>query len=187
MSIWNFDWIKAIQLKPRYLFGIWVICAIILLVPQTAADKLGITEFRDSFRGWISIITIVAFVFWVVGIWGILYTKIKASKYKRKVLANLYYLSPEETVLLAYCIDRGHKSVSLKFINKAASLLAQKGLISRASGSYDVLNWPFTIPDFVWSYLHKNKESIFCDLSSPEAKRSIDEFERMLGAGWMSV
>ena len=43
MSVWSFDWIKVIQLKARYLFGIWFAGALILFSPISLAEKMGIT------------------------------------------------------------------------------------------------------------------------------------------------
>src|SRR3989338_1531143 len=60
------DWLKVIQLSPRFLFGLWFLGVLILFLPPTLSDNLGISEIRKDYKGWIGIATLAAFAFWVV-------------------------------------------------------------------------------------------------------------------------
>ena len=180
MSAWFFDWIKAIQLKARYLFGIWFAGALILFSPISLADKMGITNFRQTHKHWIGLATIVAFVFWFISIWGIFHNYRKRQKREAAILEKVKFLSPEEKTILAYCVDRQQQSISLEITEKSASLLSQKGLLIKGSGVHDVLYWPHTIPDFLWSHLCTFKELIFGDLENQEAKQVLKRFENKL-------
>ena len=45
MSAW-IDWLKVIQLQPRFLFGFWFLGGLILFLPIGIAETLGIQEAR---------------------------------------------------------------------------------------------------------------------------------------------
>jgi hypothetical protein len=60
-------------------------------------------------------------------------------------------LGVEEEELLRSMLASNQQSVSLEMIHPVANRLVQKGLLTRASGSGNILAWSFTVPPDVWS------------------------------------
>jgi hypothetical protein len=58
------EFLKVI-LAPRYLFGIWIVGALILFMPEDALTRLGISEFINTYRGWVGITTLLTAGLWV--------------------------------------------------------------------------------------------------------------------------
>lgn len=160
MSGWS-GWLKAIQLKPRFLFGLWLLGAIILFLPDAVAESFGIRDIRQSFRGWIGIGTLAAFAFWCVQLIPFYRAKRNTKNLRERVVRSLGSLSQEEWLLLAYCSNRNQRTIPLEITHRAANALVAKGILIRASGVGDSLAWPFTIPEFLWEHLKTNPEAIF--------------------------
>ncbi|HEU6449655.1 MAG TPA: super-infection exclusion protein B [Verrucomicrobiae bacterium] len=159
MSPWP-DWLKVIQLKPRFLFGLWLLGAIILLSPNGIAENFGIKNIRESFRGWIGIGTLAAFAFWCVQLIPLYQTKRNNKKRRQKIIQALNSLSGEERVLLAYCVCRNQQTINLEITHRAASALVAKSMLVMASGIGNQLAWPFSIPDFLWEHLRDNPDAV---------------------------
>ena len=58
--------LNAIQLKPRHLFGVFLIGLVLALFPRSWADALGVWTIIGPIRGWLALAAVVAFCFWVV-------------------------------------------------------------------------------------------------------------------------
>jgi hypothetical protein len=153
------DWLKVIQLQPRFLLGLWVLGALLLFLPANLATPLGIVTLRDHYRPWIGVGTLAAFAFWLVQLVPAIAKRWSSRKYRAGILKNLDGLTREERFELAYCIHRGQRTVYLKVIDSAAQSLCGKGLfIHGERGS--ILSVPFTIPLFVWDYIRANPQTI---------------------------
>lgn len=165
----SIDWLKAIQLKPRYLFGIFIFGFLLLWLPDEQANLFGIKFFREEFRGWVGAGTLGAFCFWMVALIPQINKKWEIKKEKTSVLNSLKSLNREEHQIISYCLRRGQRSVNLDLIWQPwHSSLSQKGLLSQAAGYGDQQNWSFTIPDFVWNYLQKNREEYLAKFDHPD-------------------
>jgi hypothetical protein len=165
----NIDWLKAIQLKPRYLFGLLMFGFLLLWLPDKQANFLGIKIFRDEFRGWIGVGTLGAMCFWFVALLPILNERNEAKKERASILERLNSLNREEHQIISYCLRRGQASVNLDLVTMPwHSSLSQKGLLIQASGYGDQTNWSFSIPDFVWKYLEKNGEEFLERFDHPD-------------------
>jgi hypothetical protein len=179
MSMWS-DLLKVIQLKPRYLFGLWLLGTVLLVLPTRLAVHFGVVDFRDHYRSWIGLLTLGAFSFWLVQLVPAAQRKRAQSKWKKGVLKNLGGLSPQERFVLAYCVHRGQRTVYLRVIEPAATSLCHKGLMLSASGSGSMLAWPYTIPDFVWDYIRTNRLAVLPekDWNDRELYSQFEAFER---------
>jgi hypothetical protein len=179
--MWS-DWLKIIQLKPRFLFGLGLLGVLLLFLPSSLVGSFGIISVRDSYRGWIGTATLAAFAFWGVQLLPSLKAWLHERKRKSEILMSLDALSKEEQFLLAYCLDRNQRTVCLPMIDRAATSLCQKGLLVSANRFADSLAWPFTIPNFVWEHLQLISPQILPEEErvNPEVRRRFDEFERFL-------
>jgi hypothetical protein len=128
MNVWP-DWLKVIQLQPRFLFGLWVFGALLLFLPPHAATSLGVVTIRDHYRPWIGLGTLGAFAFWLVQLLPAMSRRLSSSKYQATVLKNLNGLTREERFQLAYCIHRGQRTLYLRITDAAAQSLRNKGLL----------------------------------------------------------
>lgn len=152
--------------SPKILFGIWVIGFIILLSPDDFTNKFGLTEFIKSYRGWISIVSVISFGIWVsvisVSFWSFLKERYLDRKYnqesKAKTLDQIKHLSQEELFYLWMCVDKNQQTFIGYFFNPHIASLVNKGLLVHPNTT-DAWNCPFTIPDFVWESLQENKKS----------------------------
>jgi hypothetical protein len=143
MSAWP-DWLKVIQLSPRFLFGLFVLGVMFLLLPDCAADFLGFTSIRTQYRGFVGIGTLAALIFCAVQLFPLAVKSIRRRQARNQTLASLDSLSVEERLLLAYCFFRGQKTVTLRFVDGVARALVAKGLLVAATGAGSILEWPFT-------------------------------------------
>lgn len=154
------DWLKVIQLKARFLFGIWLIGAFILFLPDRFADEFGIKTIRENYRGWIGIGTLAAFAFWLVQLIPSFQNRRAIKKIREEIIQSVNSLSPEEQLLLAFCLWRNQQTITLEITHRAAGALVAKGMLIRADGIGDTLAWPFTVPDFLWNHLRLNHQLI---------------------------
>jgi hypothetical protein len=153
------DWLKILELKPRHIFGALLFLGILIFVPKNLAEKLGIFAFRQTIDLYLGVAFIGLFCLWLVQIYPILQNKFLTKHYQKAILGKLETLSQDEWLLLTYCLEKHQQTVSLEFTDRDATALATKGLLKRPSGSFDVLAWPFMVPDYVWKELLNQRES----------------------------
>jgi hypothetical protein len=172
------DWLKAIQLKPRYLFGIFMLGLLIVLLPKPITDTFGITEFREHYRSWVGLFTLAAFCLWLVHLWPWFYSRFVDTPRQKKTVSNyLDTLNELELFILRYCLFKGCQTVYLPFGNKVAQSLSQKGIVVPYSVG-DQIAFPYTIPTQVWNVLLSRKEEILpASVLNEGLKQEFKEFE----------
>jgi len=176
-TIWEI--IKNIFVNKTTLFGIFFASSIIILLPISVIDFLGLNSFMIKYRGWISICSICSFSLWFI---LIIIQQLNRFRYKRRVLKALDGLSQDELFILAYCLWKGQRTIFLSMIDRGANALCSKGLLVHANQG-DKTAFPFSIPDFVWKYINRNKD-IIVDLDDVNVIKSFESYERRT---WMSM
>jgi len=176
MSAWP-DWLKLIQLKPRFLFGIWFFGALLLFLPDRIAVGFGIVELRGTLRGLIGLLTLLAFTFWFVQLLPLWHTRRIVKRARAQAFRSLQSLSAEEWLLVAYCLNRQQQTITLELTHAAAGALKAKGIFVMAGGVGNSLAWPFTVPDFLWDYLRANPHVIFNDPNDPQLQARFEGIE----------
>jgi len=173
------DWFKVIQLKPRFLFGIWLLGLMLLFLPSYFASRLGITTFREQHRSWIGLATMAAFVFWLVQMIPSIRRSRESRRYRAEVIKHLGGLTPQERFLLAFCVSAGQRTIYMKLSDASAQSLCDKGLLEKATGTGSMLAWPYSVPSFVWDYLRANRDSLLreADWKSVEFQEACKRFE----------
>ena len=168
-----------LQLKPRFLFGIWLVGLMLLFFPDEWATKFGFRNIVENYRGWIGLGTIVAFAFWLVQLVPFWQQERAVKRYKMKVLQSLSSLSFDELFLLAFCVNRSQRTLTLEVTHRAANALKAKGLLEMASGNGNITAWAYTVPDFVWEHLCKNPQILFpkSENEQPQVQARFDELE----------
>jgi len=187
MNIWP-DWLKVIQLKPRFLFGLWLFGSLILFLPSKYSDGLGITAIREHYKGWIGTATLGALAFWVVQL--IPYIKEYRINRRRRasILKSIDTLSKDEQFLLAYCIYKNQRTIWLNISHSAGNSLCQKGILERATHGA-ISAYPHTIPPFVWQHIISNRAMILPEEKwhSPELKQQFSEYDRRMQQNKMDL
>ncbi len=178
------DLLKAIQLKPRYLFGVFSLGILILFLHEDFAKTFGLFQLRESYRGYIGFGTLAAFVFWLIQISAKWLENVKGNKRKferqEEVLQNLKTLSDNEELIIIYCFYNGQTTIFLNVTSAEANSLCAKGLLQLGAKQGHMLNYPFTIPSFVWTHINVFRPDFLSDsaLENPELIRSLKrEFE----------
>src|SRR3954467_8632772 len=79
------DYIKVFELKPRYLFTLWFLGAVILLMPSHLADRFGFSTILNPYRGWIGLGTMAVFTLWLVQLWAsVIWPRYQSKKQDRE-------------------------------------------------------------------------------------------------------
>lgn len=177
MSAWP-DWIKLIQLKPKYLLGFFVLGLFLLTIPAGLASFLGLSTFRTQYRGWIGFETAASLVFFAVQISHPITEKIREKKRRRYVLKAMDGLSYDERIWLLYAVYNCQKTIYLKIGDPGAMALCHKGLLIQA-GRGNVLAYPFIVPNFVWDKLMAERTQILSSIEkTPHLKDLFKEHDR---------
>jgi hypothetical protein len=173
----SFDSLKDIVFNPRVLFVICFVGLLLLFLPATYLNYFGLTVFRDEYRKWIGLATLLTIVLLVTQfvsyIWAHMHGKRSARKSIAHRLQSLDTLTRGEWFILQHCLDRSEQTVFLSFGDPHAMSLCNKGLLKPARTGH-TWNYPFTIPDFVWSHLQELRPQIIP--SDPEQLRAFREF-----------
>lgn len=177
MSIWP-DWLKVIQLKPRFLFGLWLFGSLIIFLPSGYSNDLGITVIREHYKGWVGVATLGAFAFWVVQLIPYAQEWREKRRWRASILEFIDTLSIEERFLLAYCLYKNQRTICLNINHSAGNSLCQKGIFERADEG-SILALPHTIPNFVWQRIASNRALILPEKiwNEPGITQRFKEFE----------
>jgi hypothetical protein len=185
----NLEWTKIFDLKARYLFAVWLFGSLLLLSPLSISSKFGFASIVDSYRGWIGLSTIGFFTLWTVQLFSgyrearqkrkvelaeiakrdeeDLRVRDKQSKMREEVLRSVSTLSKNELFLLAYAVDQNQQTIFASRANRfALALVAKHLLIPAPTGN--IVQYPYTIPNFVWDYLQQHNHELFDSDVFPE-------------------
>jgi hypothetical protein len=157
------DFLKAIQLPPRFLFAAAAVGLLFLLMPETWSEWLGVGAFLEDARGWIALAASCAFFFGWAQLAPSLLRQWRRRKAIREILGSLDSLSADERMLLGYCAYRKRRTVLLQLTSAEANCahgLCQKGLMEEAVGGGSILGWPFTIPSEIWPAVASRQDSL---------------------------
>lgn len=156
-------------IKPRYLFGIFLVCILLAFIKYSLATKfLWLQTMIDKNKSIIFIIALISGVLWVIEIilliWNSVCKQVSRQREKRQIKKRLKYLTLKEKQLLCYCIQNNILTISLPLGHSVAHSLCDKGILIRAAGVGHMREWPYNIDDWLWEYLVNNSESIFGNL-----------------------
>lgn len=87
--------------------------------------------------------------------------KKEQAEKREQVIASLDHLTQEECTLLKEAIHSGSPSVRTSRQSATAGHLVSRGVLVRIEGDFADDDWPYSIPDFVWSKILERKLEIF--------------------------
>lgn len=172
------DWLKVIQLKARFLFGIWLFGLLFLSIPDKWAVQFGIDTVRESIRPWVGVVTLGGFVFWIVQLIPEFQKYRKTRKQKQFRINALNTLSTEEWLILAYCLHKGRQTITISAMDHAACALVSKEMLVKADGINEPLWWPYTVPQSIWQHISKNRHE-FMQYSGLSQEKIVEAFDKL--------
>jgi len=168
-------WLKALEIPTRIIAGIFLFCSIVIVL-----DYYSYIDF-DGFNPWSSFVLLLIWILalcillttGIKNFWEKFSEKQKSSRektereiFENSVLARIDYLSRNELRPLVDCLEKNQQSFLGYVYDGDNSNLMAKNLLSTPGGTHNQDYYPFTIPDFVWKYLLKQKEEILSRYSS---------------------
>lgn len=78
-------------------------------------------------------------------------------EYETDVLRYLDTLNRKKRKTLAYLTTHNEQSFNARIGGSSVSTLVQKGLLVPGKGVASAVEWPYTVPDFVWEELQRRK------------------------------
>lgn len=153
-------WLKLPQ---TILWGLLIVCALMLWGPPQFITGLGLAAFIQTYRMYLG----VAFLFFAVAtvprlifhifIWPL--NAIKARRDHKRRIARLNDLSPDEKARLLHFIANETRTTTLDYTNGVTQRLAHAGIIYRASNlSQGGTRFAYNIQPWAWNYLRDHPE-----------------------------
>ena len=168
----TFDkFLKLLHLEPRTLFGIVLLGVILLFGKEDFLTIFGLEIFRNEYRGWIGIITLISGIFFLIQLLPWIQNVYHQYKYELKVIEYLKSLSRDESLLLLYCKRKKQQSLSLPITHGTVKSLVSKGIMQQAGGNGSMLEWPYTISNIIWKKILKDEKVLPHIVSDDELKR----------------
>lgn len=143
---------KLLDFIAKYSWASLFTCLIVLIIPTEHADKIGLTNLRDSISGYLIIILILSIVFWTGHL-----SKIFKNKFqlRQNFIGTLKSLSSLELMVIRWCLLHNNKTIQATSISATLQSLASKGIVN--VGGNNILNTSYHIRNDVWRYLIKKK------------------------------
>ena len=155
------DWSKLtdwIQLRPRYLFPVFVAATVLLFAPSAILALLGLSEIVDDFRPWIGIGWLTAAALLLTHVLAEttapFRVRIKEWFRVRRLIKRIPALSPQELQVLSWYIDEQKATQILPISSGVAGSLEAKKIIFRsATISTGQDRFAYTMQPWAWEYL----------------------------------
>jgi hypothetical protein len=155
--------LEALKLAPRYLAATGLFCGLILLLPESLANDLGVRDFAQNYRQWIGIafIAILALlaVDGCVKISGTIRNRARLAKTHKRILKRLHSLTEEEKQILRFYLATESKTNVLRIDDGIVNGLVSYGIIHLSSRQGNIIEgFAHNISEFAWEYLHEHYE-----------------------------
>ena len=171
------NWLKALDMRGSTAAAVTVASVAVLVLAEAGALRLG--SLPDWARVALAIAAIFSFAILCAKVWD-WYRDRQSERQRvgrseaerleeaqraeearmqaeREVLGYLDTLSPREREILSYLVQMNQQSFTCNMAGERIAPLKQKGLVQMASGVHTQMNWPFTVPNFVWAELQRRK------------------------------
>lgn len=175
---------KILDIGPLKIFGLWLITACLLFLPEHIANAFGISALRNQYRGWIGMVSLSLLCWWIVQMVphaNARYVDKKAkSALPAKITSTLVTLNAMERLVLYHCLNTNVQTIYLPFGFPYAASLSSKGLLNAAPPPGRSPSWPYTIPDDVWGFIRTHPELVVSpeDLQKHEFQYAYSRFEQ---------
>ena len=167
--VWGFikaslDWFTS---KPRILFGIAVVCIVVVAMPESYRVYLGYDELIKPYRGFISLAGLGFGVLWFVDLFtkfiGLIHPPLIKKwiqwRFERKAPNILWDLTTQEKSYLAKYIAENVSTLDFSISDGVINGLARKGVVYQPSSvSKRHYNFDFNLQPWVLKAIEKHSD-----------------------------
>ncbi len=155
--------LEALKLAPRYLAAIGLFCGVLLLLPDSFTNGLGIHDFAQHNRQWLGITFIgtlsLLAVSAVVKASDKIRNRTRRSKAREQTLKQLHNLTEEEKQILRFYVAKQSKTNVLRVDDGVVNGLTAGGIIHLAARQGNIIEgFAHNIDEFAWEYLNEHIE-----------------------------
>jgi hypothetical protein len=159
------DWIKGIfeflKLTPKNITPFLIISSIFLFAPQEWLFFLKISDLKEEYIVFISIIFLFSSVILlnhiIFGFFSFINTLFLKRKIKKRIYKKLNNLTEDEKQILRYYIGKNTRANTLRYDDGIVRGLESDFIIYRSSSMGNLLEgFAYNINDLAWNYLNKN-------------------------------
>ena len=152
---------EFLKLTPRYLIALGITAAFMLFSTESILKNLGIYDFAQNYRHWLSFVLILSSAILIVTV-VIEITKWpkrwwRKRKFYNRMTERLNCLTENEKQILRFYIGQQSKTNTLRIDDGIVQGLESAGIIYRATSLGNMLEgFAYNISDFAWDYLNMN-------------------------------
>lgn len=152
-------WLKLFEQRVWVFWALAVFLSLLLYLTRSGTLPL------LSQVGWVpETLTVGALLFVVLAVfssinsvWNWASTRAKSKQFKRSIIAHLDSLAHKEAQILGALVHTNRRSFNTRLDNGDVHTLVQKRLLVQGSGTINVLEVPYMVPDLIWSELLNRK------------------------------
>lgn len=161
------DWIK---LTPRYLFALLLTASLIIFLPESLVQKIGLRETWSNPRFWVGLVFVLVssllITHGIVEVYSFGHRKYIAKRNGRRRFEYLKHLSPSEKKLLRSYIDNRTKTRNLPYDEGTVTGLIREGILYYASNRATNNLWnrvgeyctDINMEQWAWQYIMQHPE-----------------------------
>lgn len=188
-------WLDALKLPPKVTIAVALAASVLFGLDWAGALELGsLSTFTRP------ILLIIAVVFWILTIVGLIDYLLAPFREKRRqhtlstrravrrkeqeeqrdaqravVLAHLDHLSPEEMRYIADSLRKGSPTFYTDVHSSPVAMLCGKGLVWTSGGTHHRGYYPFSFHDFVWAVLLDRKDEFLAKEEEHKRTKAAEE------------
>ncbi|WP_165720494.1 superinfection exclusion B family protein [Bordetella trematum] len=153
--------IEFLKLAPRYLIAVAIVSGVLLFLPDTWLQRIGLNTFATANRQWLGLTFLVSAVLWGVSAiatcWDWVAGKFFRRRVRKHIAQKLCSLTEDEKQILRYYFAKGTRANMLKVDDGVVQGLVANRIIYRSASMGNILEgFAHNITDVAWDYIHAN-------------------------------
>lgn len=166
---WIDNVVKLIELKARYFLVLWILGALLIFLPISIKEPMGLANLPSVVQPWLGLATLASFAMWVTQLVQSIRNWFSYRSLRFEILSQMDTLSRGERDVFIFCLANNQRTIHRNITNADTHSLVSKRLLIRAAGAGSAMSWPHTIPTFVWKYIKKHEANLFPELYDESA------------------
>lgn len=153
--------IDLLKLAPRYLIAVAIVSGVLLFLPDTWLQWIGVNTFATAYRQWLGLTFLISAVLWgvsaIASCWGWVAGKLFRRRVRKNIAQKLCSLTEDEKQILRYYYAKGTRANVLKVDDGVVQGLVANCIIYRSASVGNMLEgFAHNITDAAWDYIHTN-------------------------------
>lgn len=155
--------LEVLKLAPRYLAAIGLFCGMLLLLPDSITNGLGVRDVAQNYRQWLGIAFLASLALLAVNgcikISDTMQNRTRRTKSHERTLKRLRGLTEEEKQILRFYVAKQSKTNVLRVDDGVVNGLAADGIIHLAARQGNIIEgFAHNLDEFAWRYLNEHVE-----------------------------